>query len=86
MVNEETTVSVEYNLEGESVDSPVEGEDCKQPKYIAIYFTDEGLEKHLTACTVLQLKKALEEIPFDHICCVWKGKPKEIKSKSVVTF
>lgn len=63
----------------------------KQPRYLALYKDPEQCPSicgvlYLTAKTGQALKKALEGIPIENIVMVWKGKQKDIKTKSVITF
>jgi hypothetical protein len=92
-MDEDTVTEVNLN------DPDCDDEDCdcedekaeKKPKYIAIYKRAGECEPpfchaYLTAFTANELKKLLEDIPVENICEIWKGKKKEIKSKSVITF
>jgi len=57
----------------------------KEPRFLAIYVED-GAMTYVMAPSGNAIKKLLENVPLDSILQVWKGKPKELKTKSVLSF
>lgn len=56
-------------------------------RYLAIYRKDaDGNLGYVTAPTGAELKKILTDFPVESVVTVWKGKPKELKLRSVLTF
>lgn len=67
-------------------DCPDCDKDEKAQKYLALFTNDEGFLQYTTAPSSVTLKKMLEKVPIDHVVLIWKGKPKTVKTKSVITF
>lgn len=77
---------VEFEGAEEACDSAVCEPVEKQPRYLAIYKTSDEVLSYVTAPTGQALKKLLEEVPVENIVTVWKGRSKEIKVKSALSF
>lgn len=58
----------------------------KAPKYVAIFKDVRGQVGYAQAATANALKKMIAEISPSELVAVWRGKQKEVKMKSVLSF
>lgn len=57
----------------------------KEDRFLAIYL-DGGIERHVTAPNKSGLKKKLEKVCSSNIVAIWRGKRRELQTKTVAEF
>lgn len=72
----------------------VKEEDCenecekseKEPRWMAIYKTSDDVVSYCKAVSGQSLKKLLVDVPVGNVLEIWRGKPRSIKTRAVISF